>query len=138
MKSHKTIIDGIEIEIIKFNPFKGGTLLGTTMKMFAPALKDIIKAAEGKLSDAEQIDVIIGAIQDLFTTNSPDEVMVYIKSVLTEGHVIVGKKKLMDLDDLESMAGEEDSMYLMLMLTAESIKYNFSGLMGKLMQGQAS
>ena len=139
MKALDTTIGSVEVKIIKFNPLMGGTMLGRTMKLFAPALKDIIKAVEGKLSETEQVEVIIGAIQDLFNTNSPEEVMEYIKAVLTKGHVIVANKKVQDLDDLESLVGEdEDALYFMLMLTAESVKYNFAGLMGKLMQDQVS
>lgn len=138
MKSFKTKVSGIDVEIIKFNPFKGGTMLGRTMKLFAPALKDIVKAVEGDLTEAEQVEVIIGAIQDLFETNSPDDVMKYIQALLLEGHLIVANKKVIDLNDLESLSGDEDSLYLMMLISAESIKYNFSGLLGKLMKDQDS
>ena len=137
MKSTKTTIDGIEVQIIKFNPLKGGTILGTTMKMFAPSIKKITKAAEEKLSDEQQVEILVEAVQDLFAENTPEQVMAYLADLITTGYIIVKDKKITSLDDLEAFVGEDgDALYLMSMIAAESIKYNFSKFLGKLMPGQ--
>lgn len=139
MKSLKTKIEGLDVEIIKFNPLKGGTILGTTLKMFAPSIKEITKAAGDGLSDEAQIEVLVSAVEELFTRQTPKEVMEYVGEIITTGHVIVSGKKIVDIDDLESLSGDEgDALYLMSMITAESIKYNFSKFLGKLMPSQAS
>lgn len=139
MKSFKTQVEGLEVEIIKFNPLKGGTVLGTTLKMFAPAIKEIAGVVEKGLSDEEQIGVLMDAVGDLFTRHEPAEVMAYITDLICTGHVIVSGKKIVHLDDLESLSGEEgDALYLTSMIVAESVKYNFAKFLGKLMPGQVS
>ena len=133
MKSTEIQIDGLKVKIIKFNPMKGGILLGTTMAMFSTVIKDIITALEKDLSEAEQLEVFIGAIQGLFERNTPKEVMEYIESIVVGEYVIIEGKKVTHLDDLESMAGEDgDGLHLMTSIVAESIKYNFSKFLGKL------
>ena len=139
MKTLKTTVEGLEVQIIKFNPLKGGTILGTTLKMFAPSIKEITKAVGAGLSDEEQVEVLVGAVQELFTQQTPEDVMAYISDILTTGHVIVSGKKIGHLDDLESLSGEEgDALYLMSMIAAESIKYNFAKFLGKLMPSRVS
>lgn len=139
MKSKKVRIENVDIEIIKFNPFKGGIILGQTTELLAPALKDIVKATQSKLSEAEQMEVIVGAIQGLFTRKTPVEVMEFIKEIVATGYIIANKKKILDLDDFESLVGEDgDALYLSIMVVAESIKYNFGKFLGKLMGGPTS
>lgn len=132
-KSKKLEIDGLKVKIIKFNPMKGGILLGTTMAMFSTVLKDIVSALEKDLPEAEQMEVFIGAIQGLFERNTPEEVMKYIESIVVGDYIIIEGKKVTHLDDLEAMAGEDgDGLHLMTQLVAESIKFNFSKFLGKL------
>lgn len=139
MKSTKLTIEGLNVEIIKFNPLKGGTILGTTMKMFAPSIKKITKAAEEGLSDEAQVEVLVDAVGELYTSNTPEAVMSYMSELITTGHVNIEGKKISYIDDLESLVGEDgDALYLMAMIVAESIKYNFSKFLGKLMGDRAS
>lgn len=132
MKSKKLKIDGLDVEIIKFNPLLGGTLLMKTTAMFSNVLKDIVSALEQELSEAEQMEIFIGAVQGLFERNTPDEVMSYIQSIVASQYVIVSGKKVAHIDDFESLAGEDgDGLHLATMILAESIKYNFSKFLGK-------
>lgn len=136
MKSKKVKIDGIDIEIIKFNPLEGGKLLMRTTAMFSGALKDITSALGKDLSDEEQMEVFMGAIEGLFEKHSPEDVMDYIQDIVASGRVLVksGKdaRKITHFDDLESVAGEDgDGLYLGTMILAESLKYNFSKFLGK-------
>lgn len=139
MKSFSTQVDGLEVQIIKFNPMKGGTVLGTAMKMFAPSIKELVQAAGTGLSEEKQVDILVQAVQELFTNQSPKEVMDFLAEVVAGSYVIVNDKKITHLDDFESLVGEDgDALYVIMMIAAESIKYNFAGFLGKLMPSQAS
>jgi len=134
MAKTKTVkIDGLEVKIRKFNPMKGGTLLGTTIAMFSTVIKDIVSALEKDLSEEKQLEVFIGAIQGLFEKNTPEEVMKYLESIVVGEYVIVDGKKVTHFDDFEALSGEDgDGLHLAIMIVAESIKFNFSKFLGKL------
>jgi len=119
MAKTKTVkIDGLEVKIRKFNPMKGGTLLGTTIAMFSTVIKDIISALEKDLSEEKQLEV---------------EVMKYLESIVVGEYVIVDGKKVTHFDDFEALSGEDgDGLHLAIMIVAESIKFNFSKFLGKL------
>lgn len=139
MKSKKLKIDGVDIEIIKFNPLQGGTLLMKTTAMFSSALKEIVSAIGDDLSESEQMEVFMGALQGLFDRNTPEEVMDYIQSIVATGYVIANKKKVTHIDDFESLAGDDgDGLHLASMVLFESIKYNFSKFLGKFIPALAS
>ncbi len=139
MKNLKTKVAGLDVQIIKFNPLQGGIVLGTTMKMFAPVIKDITKALGSGVDEEQQIEVLVKTIEGLFTRHTPQEVMDYLSSIVAGGYVIVKDKKIAHIDDIEALIGEdEDALYVLLMLTAASIKYNFAKFLAKLMPNQTS
>lgn len=138
MKSHQTLVDGLDVQIIKFNPLRGGAVLGTVMKMFAPSIKELVQAAGQGLSEEAQVEVLINAVQELFTRQSPKEVMDFLGEIVAGGYVIVEGKKIAHIDDFEALVGEDgDALYTVILIAAESIKYNFAGFLGKLMASQA-
>ena len=135
----KVKIEKLNVIITKFDPFKAGVLLGTTVKMFSNALKDIVSALEKDLSEAEQLEVFIGAVSGLFEKNEPEAVMEYIEDIVATGYIVIGDKKVTDLNDFTVLAGEDgDGLHLASLVLIESIKFNFSKFLGKLTPVRAS
>lgn len=124
-------IEGHEVKIVKFPATKGILFSTKVHKLLGGSIMELARGADG--DDGEQMIAFGKALDMIAERNSPEDYLEFIKFTIATGSVIVDKKKLNHIDELEQYE-DIDAMVFAMKIVIESVKFNLSGF-GKIMSG---